>query len=182
MGVQLLEEPRMDRDTVRGVPTNPAEFFERVEEIRGFLQEFVDTSAVPGVSIALGVGDFTRFEGFGFADLEAEIPVTPQTRFRIGSVSKVLTAAALGLLMEADKIELGAPIQRYVPEFPEKSHPITLQHLAGHQSGLRHYRADEALSNQRFESVTEALSVFAGDPLVAEPGSAFPTPPTATRC
>ncbi len=172
-GPQRAGVLRPEADSARGVPTTPTEFFQRVEEIRDFLQEFVDTSAVPGVSVALGAGDFTRFETFGWADLEADVPVTPHTRFRIGSVSKVLTAAALGLLVESGGLELDATIQRYVPEFPEKQHPITLRHLAAHQSGIRHYRGDEALSNRQFGSVVEAVSVFAEDPLVAEPGSAF---------
>jgi CubicO group peptidase (beta-lactamase class C family) len=172
-GAEVTEGLHQEVDTTRGAPTTPAEFFQRVEEIRGFLHEFVDTSAVPGVSVALGVGDFTRFEAFGWADLEASVPVTPHTRFRIGSVSKVLTAAAPGLLVESGAVDLDATIQRYVPGFPEKQHPVTLRHLAGHQSGIRHYRGGEALSSRHFDSVSEALSVFAEDPLVAEPGSAF---------
>jgi CubicO group peptidase (beta-lactamase class C family) len=155
-------------------PTTPAELFRRVDEIGAYLQEFVDTSAVPGISLALGVGDaFTRFETFGYADLETRRRVTPETRFRIGSVSKALTAAALGLLVEDGRIDLDAAVQRYVPDFPEKSAPITLRHLAGHRSGLRHYRGDEAYSARHFDSVAEALEVFAHDPLVAEPGTAF---------
>ncbi|MGD2122205.1 MAG: serine hydrolase domain-containing protein [Gemmatimonadota bacterium] len=162
-----------DGDAAQGVPKTPAEFFERVHEIKEFLEEFVDTSAVPGASIALGVGEFTRFEGFGWANIEAKTPVTPETRFRIGSVSKVLTAAAMGLMVEAGDVDLDAVIQEYVPEFPRKEYPITLRHLATHQAGIHHYRGDEALSNRRFGSVLEAISVFAEDPLVAEPGSAF---------
>jgi len=60
-----------------------------------------------------------------------------------------------------------------VPEFPEKEHPITLRHLARHEGGIRHYRGDEALSNRHYAGVVDALSVFADDPLVAEPGTTF---------
>jgi CubicO group peptidase (beta-lactamase class C family) len=79
---------------------------------------------------------------------------------------------ALGRLVDEGTLELDVEVQDYVPEFPEKDFPITLRHLAAHQSGVRHYRRDEALSNRRFETVTEALSIFASDPLVTEPGVA----------
>ena len=158
----------------RGIPKTALEFSQRVQEIREFLQEFMKTSVVPGVSIAVGVGDeFTQFEGLGFSDLASRRPVTPQTRFRIGSVSKTLTAAAFGLLLEEGKLELNADVRRYVPEFPDKGSPITLRHLAAHQSGIRHYRGNEALSDRSYKSVLEALAVFADDPLVAKPGTTW---------
>jgi CubicO group peptidase (beta-lactamase class C family) len=157
-----------------GPPTTATEFFQRVHRIREYLQEFVDTSAVPGVSLALGVGDrFTRFEAFGYADLENGRPVTPHTRFRIGSISKTLTAAALTGMVQDGAIDLDATVQTYVPEFPEKEDPVTLRQLAYHLSGIRHYRGDEALSNRPFDTVLEALSVFREDPLVTRPGSAY---------
>jgi serine beta-lactamase-like protein LACTB len=167
------ENRRPDEKKVRGIPKNAVEFSQRVQEIKGFLQEFMKTSAVPGVSLALGVGDeLTHFEGFGFSDLGSGRPVTPQTKFRIGSVSKTLTAAALGLLLEEGKLDLDADVRRYVPEFPDKGDPITLRHLACHQSGIRHYRGDEVLSDSPYKSVLEGLKVFAGDPLIGKPGTA----------
>ncbi len=172
--VLVSEASSQPVDTLSGPPTTATEFFRRVDLIREYLDAFVDTSAVPGVSLALGVGDsFTRFDAFGYADLEAEDPVTPHTRFRIGSVSKALTAAALGGLVEAGSLDLDAPVRRYVSEFPEKEQPITLRHLALHRGGIRHYRGDEALSNRHYAEVIDALSVFADDPLLAEPGTTF---------
>lgn len=170
-----VAHPRTQEEQVpAGIPTTATEFFERVAEIREYLQAFVDTSAVPGLSLGLGVGDrFTRFEAFGYADAESGRPVTPHTRFRIGSISKTLTAEALGRLIEKGRIDLDAMVQTYVPEFPEKQYPITLRNLAYHQSGIRHYRGNEALSNRPFSSVLDALSVFADDPLLAEPGATF---------
>jgi CubicO group peptidase (beta-lactamase class C family) len=79
-------------------------------------------------------------EGFGMADLEQQVPATPLTRFRVGSVSKPLTSAALGLLVEEHKLDLDAPIQKYVPSFPQKPWPITTRQLAGHLAGIRHYK------------------------------------------
>lgn len=153
------------------VPT-AAQFRERASRIEDLLQTFVDSSPVPGVSVALGVGDdLTWIKAFGYADLDAERRMTPDTRVRIGSASKSLTALALAQLVAEGRLDLDVPIQRYVPEFPDKGFPITARELATHQAGIRHYRGDEAYSDAHFASVTDALSVFAHDALVAQPGT-----------
>jgi serine beta-lactamase-like protein LACTB len=154
------------------VPTTSAEFGERTSRIAELLQAFVDSSPVPGVSVAVGVGDdLTWVQAFGYADLDAHRRMTPDTRVRIGSVSKSLTAVALAQLVLEGTLDLDVPIQRYVPEFPDKGVPITARQLATHQAGIRHYRGDEAYSHEHFASVLDAISVFANDTLVARPGS-----------
>ena len=76
---------------------------------------------IPGVQVAVAVnGKLVWSEGFGYADAARMRPVTHQTQFRIGSVSKPLTAAAVALLYEQGKLALDAPVQRYVPSFPDK--------------------------------------------------------------
>jgi CubicO group peptidase (beta-lactamase class C family) len=99
--------------------------------------------------------------------------VTPLTRFRIGSVSKSLTAAAIGLLVEEGRLDLDAPVQRYVPRFPEKRHPITTRQVAGHLAGIRHYRGDEFLSMRRYATVEDGLVVFRDDSLEFPPGTRY---------
>ena len=75
----------------------------------------------PGMSVAVAVhGKLVWAEGFGLADLEQCVPVSPQTKFRIGSTSKPLTSAGAALLYEQKRLDLDAPIQRYVASFPEK--------------------------------------------------------------
>ncbi len=129
---------------------------------------------VPGLSIAVGEnGKIIWSEGFGFADLEAKKPVTPQTLFRIGSVSKPLTAAGLMLLVEQGKVDLDADIHRYVPDYPDKGHPITTRQLAGHLAGIRHYRGDEFYLNRHFANVHDALTIFENDPLLSVPGEKY---------
>jgi serine beta-lactamase-like protein LACTB len=129
---------------------------------------------VPGLSIAVEQdGNIIWSEGFGFADLDAKKPVTPQTMFRIGSVSKPLTAAGLMLLVEKGKIDLDADIHRYVPDFPDKGHRITTRQLAGHLAGVRHYQGDEFYMHRHFASVREGLHVFENDPLLSVPGEKY---------
>jgi serine beta-lactamase-like protein LACTB len=67
----------------------------------------------------------------------------PSVKFRVGSVSKPMTAAAAATIVEAGRLDLDAPIQRYVPSFPEKAHPITTRQLDGHLAGIRGYDGDE---------------------------------------
>src|SRR5207247_9763282 len=105
-------------------------------------------------------GKPVRSEGFGYADTERTTPVTRETQFRIGSVSKPLTATAVALLYEQGKLDLDAPVQRYVPSFPDKGYAITTRQLAGHLAGIRHYKDQEFLLNPRCATVLERLTIF----------------------
>lgn len=130
---------------------------------------------IPGIDVAVSInGEIVWSEGFGFADLQHRIPVIPgKTRFRIGSVSKPLTAAALGKLMDRGKLDLNASVQAYVPYFPLKKYPITVKQAAGHIAGIRHYRGNEFLMNRRYNSVKSSLTIFENDSLLFEPGSKY---------
>ena len=104
---------------------------------------------MPGVQVAVAVNrQVVWSEAFGYADLAHHTPVTAETQFRIGSVSKPITATAVALLYEQGRLDLDAPVQRYVPSFPLKAYPITTRELAGHLAGIRHYQDDEFLSDR----------------------------------
>lgn len=137
------------------------------------MEELRVRTGSPGLSAAVAVdGKVVWAEGFGLADVENQVPVTPESRFRLGSVSKLLTVAALARLMEAGSLDLDAPIQRYVPSFPDKGQPITARQLAGHLAGIRHYApADFLLPVRRYEKLTQGLAIFQNDPLVHPPGT-----------
>ena len=98
------------------------------------------------------------------------MPVWPTTRFRIGSISKPPTATALMKLVEAGKIDLDAPVQKYVPSFPDKGAVITVRMVAGHLGGIRHYRGEEFTIQRHYGSVLEGLQVFENDPLAFSAG------------
>ena len=149
---------------------------EVAEEAIELIQHFREFNNIPGVSASVAVGGkIVWSEAFGYADLEQQVPVRAgQTKFRIGSVSKPLTAAALGLLYDQGKINLDAPIQTYVPDFPEKEWPITLRQLAGHLGGVRHYSGPwEWLSSKHYETVSDGLVIFEKDRLLYEPGTRY---------
>jgi len=111
-----------------------------VERIDAFITEQMERHALPGLALALVEGDQVIFmKGYGAADQTGR-PITPQTPFILASVSKPLTATAIMQLVEAGKVELNAPVQRYLPEFqvadPIASSQITVRHLLLHISGI----------------------------------------------
>ncbi len=147
---------------------------EAIAAARELVRTKVAEQHIPGyVAGVYADGRIVWAEGFGDANVETGTPVWPSTRFRIGSVSKTFTAAAVGLLVEAGQLDLDAPVQRYVPDFPEKRYAITTRQVAGHIAGVRHYAGDEFLSNRSYASVSEAVQVFDDDSLLFEPGTRY---------
>ncbi|CAN5359147.1 hypothetical protein BH10BAC4_BH10BAC4_09780 [soil metagenome] len=130
---------------------------------------------IPGMQIAVSnKGKLIWSKSFGYSDLKNKIPVTTQTSFRIASVSKSLTGAALGLLLQENKINLDSTINFYVPTFPKKRWPLTVGQIARHISGIRHYNSsEEANSSKHYNSVSESLKQFANDSLLFKPGTQF---------
>lgn len=129
---------------------------------------------LPGVSVAVGSrGELVWAEGFGWADLDAEVPVAPSTRFRIGTASMAITSAMVGLLVEDGRLDLEAPIQTWVPEFPTKEWPVTLRHVLAHTSGLRTDAGDEGPFDRHCEQAIDGLSLFARRSLLFEPDTRF---------
>jgi CubicO group peptidase (beta-lactamase class C family) len=112
--------------------------------------------------------------GFGHADLEAKRPATGETIYRYASISKPIAATAVMQLVERGKVSLDTPVQKHVPDFPEKPEgTITARHLLTHTSGIRHYRGAESLRNRRYDSIVAGLEIFKDDPLEFKPGTKY---------
>lgn len=134
----------------------------------------VKAQGIPGLSAAVATGRQLQWtEGYGFSDLENFVPADRETVYRLGSVSKPITAAAVLQLWEQGKLDLDAPIQKYVAEFPAKKWPVTARQLLGHLGGVRHYRGTEIESTRHYASLTEGLSIFKDEPLQEEPGTKY---------
>ncbi len=132
-------------------------------------QRNVGLSAV----VMLG-GETVLAENLGYADLEHRVPVTGETRFGVASITKAFTGLSLLKLHEARRIDLDAPIQRYVPAFPVKAGGvITPRLLAAHLAGIRHWGQERnaALYARHFDDVNEILALFKDDTLIAPPGT-----------
>jgi serine beta-lactamase-like protein LACTB, mitochondrial len=148
-------------------------------QIEKAASSFMAANSVPGISVAVVQdGELVWSAGFGMADLENFVPATTSTLFRLGSISKPITATAILQLSERGKLDLDAEVQKYCPAFPKKEWPITTRQLLGHLGGIRHYNPDGKGdipddSAKHFASMEESLQIFASDPLVAKPGTKF---------
>lgn len=146
-----------------------------VDQADELIQDVFKKENFPGLAIEVwknGVSVFSK--GYGYADIASARPIVPESsQFRIGSVSKPFTSAALAKLYEQGKVNLDAPIQTYVSNFPKKEHDISLRQLAGHLGGIRHYKGGEFMSNIHYPSVQDGLSIFMDDKLINKPGTKY---------
>ena len=167
--------PEPDRAPSATHAAPPQKWADAVERGRHVMRAGLGEQNLPGLSAAVGVGgEIVWAEGFGWADLEKKVPVTPETRFRIGTASKVLTSAAVGRLLEDGRLNLDEEIQTYVPAFPQKDWPVTLRQVMGHLAGIRTDGGDEGpLFSQHCNRAVEGLQAFAERPLLFAPGTEY---------
>ncbi len=130
--------------------TNETSPFERVDR----LFANVDNENSPGAVIAiLQDGEVIYSRGYGMANLEYDIPVTPETIFHVASVSKQFTAYAIAQLADDGFLSLDDDVRLYVPEFPDFDETITIRHLIHHTSGLRDQWELLAMAGWRLDDV-----------------------------
>lgn len=139
------------------------------------LRHLVETRNTPGVSGAAVVdGRVVWSEGFGFANLEHQVPATAATRFGLGSLSKTLTVAGMMTLVDEGLLDLDAPVERYLPDFPHRGKGITLRRLAAHQSGLSDaFATAHNWTTEHFDTIDSAYRRIKNDPLATTPGTAL---------
>lgn len=152
-----------------------AKWIAAVARARQIVREGVAERNLPGASVAAGIGgDLVWAEGFGWADIDQRTPIRKDTRFKIGTASMALTSAAVGLLLETDRLSLDEEIQQYVAEFPTKPWPITLRQLMAHTAGIRNDGGDEGpLFAEHCDRPVEAFPHFAPADLRFEPGTEY---------
>src|SRR5207245_1739484 len=139
---------------------------------------FADLTKPGSPGCALGVyrnGKIIYSKGYGLANLEENVPITPESVFDIGSTSKQFTAASILLLEERGKLSVNDDIRKYIPELPDYGQKITILHLLNHTSGLRDYLTLMDLAGIPTDSVTtdeDALQmIFRQKALNFAPGS-----------
>src|SRR5216683_218 len=127
---------------------------------------FVDLTKAGSPGCALGVyrdGKMVYSKGYGLANLEENVPVTPQSVFDIGSTSKQFTAASILLLEKQGKLSINDDVRKYIPELPEYGQKVTILHLLNHTSGLRDYLTLMDLAGMHIDGVTtdeDALQII----------------------
>lgn len=150
----------------------------QLEAARAIARELMTANPIAALSIAVARGsEILWAEAFGKADVELDVTATPAHRFRLGSVSKVITATLAAELAARGVVDLDAPIAQYMPELPEQHRATTLRQLLTHRGGIRHYAAKDdsaeapgPIDRRQYLNNADVLAVFINDPLVEKPG------------
>src|SRR4051812_10761683 len=128
----------------------------------------------PGLAVAIVKGGKTVVaKGYGYADLENDVPATAETVFRIGSLTKQFTAAGVMRLPEQGKLSLDDTLQKFLPNFPTQGHRVTNLHLLNHTSGIKNYTTlgPKWQRVMRLDLVPDSLAaLFATEPFDFNPG------------
>src|SRR5690606_7078328 len=133
--------------------------------------------------------------GFGWSDIAARRPATPATQYRLGVASQALTAAGAGVLVQQGRLDLDAPVQRYLPDFPRRGvatgaglglppalfrllpesaerHAASTRQAMAHTAGFRGFQVEsDYLPKRHCKTLAEGLSRFRDEPLLFEPGT-----------
>lgn len=141
---------------------------------RQFAAELRARLDLPAVAVAVSAdGKIAASEALGWADIERKTAVGTTSLFRIGSLSKLLTATAALRLHQAGKFDLDAPISRYLKGLPDDKANITARQILGHLAGFRHYGTDDYINTQKFANVDESLPRLLAMPLLSAPGAKY---------
>ena len=159
--------------SVKNSPPSP-NWADVIEQSRDFVRTSLSEGNLPGVSVAVGIdGSIVWAEGFGFANLENKVPVTPEHRFRIGTASIALTSAGLGVLLDEGRLKLDDEIQTHVPEFGKRQWPVTIRQLMGHLGGVMGEDPENGiLTSSPCERTTDALNRFVKE-AISQPGKEY---------
>jgi CubicO group peptidase (beta-lactamase class C family) len=139
------------------------------------IQLYVSNKQFMGSVLVARGNEILLDKGYGFANAEWNVVNSPRTKFRLGSVTKQFTAAAILLLQERGKLNIDDPVQKYIPEAPAAWDKITIFHLLTHTSGIRNFTAfPDYQSWEPFATTPEQLVARLKDkPLEFQPGDGW---------
>lgn len=152
-------------------PPSDAELISRVDELASAA---LQQPGAVGFSVAVARGEkIIIAQGYGLAEAEHDVPADADTMFRIGSVTKQFTAAAVMRLHEQGKLGLNDDMNKFLPDFPTQGHTVTIRHLLTHTSGIHSYTSDGEFMLKRTGlelSHDQLLAEFIDDPFDFAPG------------
>jgi CubicO group peptidase (beta-lactamase class C family) len=103
------------------------------DRVKGIMER----QRIPGMAVVvIKNGQVQELKGYGVADITTKQPVTPDTKFAIGSTTKPFTAMAIMMLVEEGKVNLDAPVSQYLTDLPAQWQPLTIRQLLSHTAGL----------------------------------------------
>jgi len=131
----------------------------------------------PGLAVIVTQNGKVLFrKAFGSANLELGVPLRPDMLFRIGSMTKQFTAAAVMMLIEQGKVSLNDPITKFLPDYPVQGHMITVEHLLTHTSGIQSYTDIPGWMTSKIMTdlkLSELIDGFKREPMHFAPGTRF---------
>jgi len=141
----------------------------RMEQV---VQSYVTAKQFMGSVLVARGSEVLLDKGYGFADLEWDVPNSPTTKFRLGSITKQFTAASILLLEERGKLSVNDPVKKHMPDAPAAWDKITIYHLLTHTSGIPNFTSfPEYRSIEPFaKTPAELVTLFRDKPLDFEPG------------
>ncbi len=144
-------------------------YAERLRAFEEFVAAGIKRDRIPGMTIGFSKDDYTWVKGFGYADLENRVPATPESAYRLASITKSMTGEAVVQLAERGKLDLDAEIQTYVPDYPKQQWPVTVRNL------LTHTGAGQTGSGLGAEQVStkEIVARISKYPIKYEPGTRY---------
>jgi CubicO group peptidase (beta-lactamase class C family) len=153
-------------------PLDPPALQAKVEE---YMKAQVQTNGFSGTILLASKGTPVVSKGYGFANIEWQLPNTPQTKFRIGSLTKQFTSMVVMQLREQGKLKLEDSLCQFVAPCPEAWKPVTIHHLLTHTSGIPSYTglAEWRKVNMVPKTVDEMVGFFRDLPLQWTPGEKF---------
>lgn len=128
--------------------------------------------SIPGVAVAvIQNGKVIKIKGYGLANVELNVPVTTETAFKIGSISKPMIAIGVMKLVEDGKIKLDDRVSKYFPDAPEAWKDVTIKHLLSHTSGIM--REAPAFDPFKVQADYDVIKSAFTEPLVFQPGEKY---------
>ncbi len=130
----------------------------------------------PGAAvIVVKDGQVLHRKGYGLANMELDMPIQPETVFKVGSVTKQFTAVSILMLAEEGKLALSDPIEKFLPDYPTHGHLITIEHLLTHTSGIKSYTGIPEWSPTfgKDYTVDEMIDFFKFKPMDFAPGTRY---------
>jgi CubicO group peptidase (beta-lactamase class C family) len=147
------------------------------KKIDAIVEEAMTRDQIVGTSIGIQKdGELILAKGYGFADLENRVEATEHTVYRLGSVTKQFTAAAIMILVEQGKIQLDDDLTKYLPDYPTEGHRIIIERLLNHTSGIKGYTemGEKFWGKARLDlSHEEMIDLFSREPFEFVPGERY---------
>jgi CubicO group peptidase (beta-lactamase class C family) len=146
----------------------------RADEVDKYVRAQLAERHIPGAAIAVVKnGRLVKTEGYGLASVEFNVPVTKETVFEIGSVSKQITAAAVMLLVEEGKVNPDEKISKYLPNTPDAWKNVSVRNLLTHTSGIKSYTGLSGFELTKRLSRDEFIKALGAHPLEFETGARY---------